>query len=55
MALTSEELSTLILLAEDSQDEKDSAYSLEALAEAFLAKIRYEIFLSSFSIFDIIF
>jgi len=39
MALTSEELSTLILLAEDSQDEKDSAYSLEALAEAFLAKI----------------
>lgn len=39
MALTGEELSALISLAEDSQDERDSAYSLESLADLFLSKI----------------
>jgi len=40
MALTGEELSALVSLSEDSQDVRDSAYSLEALAESFLSKIR---------------
>jgi len=39
MALTGEELSALVSLAEDSQDDRDSAYSLEALADSFLSKI----------------
>ena len=40
MALLGDELSALVSLAEDSQNESDSAYSLESLAEVFLAKIR---------------
>lgn len=39
MALTGEELTALISLAEDSQDDRDSAYSLESLADSFLSKI----------------
>lgn len=48
MALTGEELSALISLAEDSQDERDSAYSLESLADLFLSKIRFELGCVSF-------
>lgn len=39
MALTSEELSSLVLLTEQSQDGSEAAFSLESLAHSFLANI----------------
>ena len=45
MALTSEELSSLVLLTEQSQDGSEAAFSLESLAHSFLTNIRYTSFL----------
>lgn len=39
MALTGEELSSLVLLTEQSQDTSEAAFSLESLAHSFLANI----------------
>jgi len=42
MALTSEELSSLVLLTEQSQDGSEAAFSLESLAHSFLTNISSE-------------